>query len=489
MTSHDQEVCMCKYHQNVELLATGIHRVAPGIPCDPVQVAELTVCDLANTDCVDRKCLMCGVDDVNGYAAATDTKTPVSYYQWTTRDGKTVKTHVESDLESAITELRVQLKRFARHLYDDRRQHAELRRLKETIKPGEVIIQEDFSENFAIKHQSEIMSAHWSSEGVTIFTVVVYFRQTETSDLDHFSFSVVSDELIHDKKAVYANNSLILQELKMLLPWDITTVHYWSDGAASQFKNRYNFMNIAYHERDFDCAADWSFFCTAHGKGPVDGVGGETKRVVWRAILQGKATVTSPREFYEVAKKLTGKIGVLWLSSEDIKRVTAHLDSRFEKSFPVAGTHSVQYLRSNDDISLAVATNSPFTRNEPVNIVQVVQTPRNDKPEPVEDQEMDIDLPDLTEIKVGDFCLVKFHTNKSENKVFLGQCTDKHTDKNEKVVKFAFLRAKDSEKTVFAFKTNDNSWVDEHDVVAKLDAPVMDNRDRYMFDGPILVNE
>ena len=201
--------------------------------------------------------------------------------------------------------------------------------------------------------------------------------------------------------------------------------------------------------------------------------------------------LTSPREFYEVAKKLTGKIGVLWLSSEDIKRVTAHLDVRFEKSLPVAGTHSLHYLRSNDDISLAVATHSPFTRNEPVNIVQVVQAPRNDKPETVEDQQMDIDLPNPSEIKVGDFCLVKFCTvNKSENKVFLGQCTDKHTDhENEKVVPFAFLRAKDSEKTQFAFKTNDNSWVDEHDVVAKLDAPVMDNRGRYMFDRPILVNE
>ena len=54
MTMHDQEVCMCKYHQNVELLATGIHKVVPAIPCDPVQVAELTVCDLTNTDCVDR---------------------------------------------------------------------------------------------------------------------------------------------------------------------------------------------------------------------------------------------------------------------------------------------------------------------------------------------------------------------------------------------------------------------------------------------------
>ena len=90
---------------------------------------------------------------------------------------------------------------------------------------------------------------------------------------------------------------LILQELKMLLSWDIRTVHYWSDGAASQFNNQYNFMKIAYHERDFDCAADWSFLCMAHSKGPVDGVGGETKRVVWRAILQGKETMTSPREF------------------------------------------------------------------------------------------------------------------------------------------------------------------------------------------------
>ena len=86
----------------------------------------------------------------------------------------------------------------------------------------------------------------------------------------------------------------------MLLSWDIRTVHYWSDGAASQFNNQYNFMKIAYHERDFDCAADWSFLCTAHGKGPVDGVGGETKRVVWRAILQGKETVTSPRELFSI---------------------------------------------------------------------------------------------------------------------------------------------------------------------------------------------
>ena len=176
---------MWKYHQNIELLATGIHKVAQAChSLSRLRKSPFVISPIP--DCVERKCLMCGADDINGYAAAIDAKTPVSYYQWATHDSKTIKTHVESDLESTMTELRVQLKRFARHLYDDRRQHAALRRLKETIKPSEVIIQEDFSENFAIKHQSEIMSAHWSSEGVTVFTVVVYFRRTETSDLDQF---------------------------------------------------------------------------------------------------------------------------------------------------------------------------------------------------------------------------------------------------------------------------------------------------------------
>ena len=35
-----------------------------------------------------------------------------------------------------------------------------------------------------------------------------------------------------------------LELLNMLLPWDIRTVHYWSDGAASQFNNQYNDLEL-----------------------------------------------------------------------------------------------------------------------------------------------------------------------------------------------------------------------------------------------------
>ena len=134
--------------------------------------------------------------------------------------------------------------------------------------------------------------------------------------VEHLSYAIVSDNLNNDKKAVNANNSLLMSELKQAMPWPITMVHYWSDGAASQFKNRYNFLNVAFHQRDFECNADWSFFCTSHGNGPVDGVGGEVKRAVSQQILRGNEVVSNPLDFFNVALKLAKKsksCGSLWM--------------------------------------------------------------------------------------------------------------------------------------------------------------------------------
>ena len=80
--------------------------------------------------------------------------------------------------------------------------------------------------------------------------------------------------------------------------------------------------------------------------------------------------------------------------------------------------------------------------------------------------------------KIGDFCLVKFSAS-SKSEVFLGQCTD--IDDMENILKFSFLRSKDNDKKMFTFKANDDSMVDQYDVIEVLDAPVMNNRERYTF--------
>jgi len=70
------------------------------------------------------------------------------------------------------------------------------------------------------------------------------------------------------------------------------------------FKNCFSFANLVCHEADYGLKADWSFFETAHGKGLVDGVGGEIKRMVWKLVLQGKAVVSDFESFFKMANGL-----------------------------------------------------------------------------------------------------------------------------------------------------------------------------------------
>ena len=63
-------------------------------------------------------------------------------------------------------------------------------------------------------------------------------------------------------------------------------VYYFSDGAASQYKNYKNY-NLCFHVADHQVtAASNYFFATSHGKSPCDGIGGTIKRLVARASQQ-----------------------------------------------------------------------------------------------------------------------------------------------------------------------------------------------------------
>lgn len=110
------------------------------------------------------------------------------------------------------------------------------------------------------------------------------------------SYAVFSDELCQDKVNAYAFNSANLEKVKEVT--SVKTVLYGSDAAGSQLKNCYNLASLLYHKEDFNCKATWNFFETVHGKGPVDGVGGEVKRSVWWAILQGNTVVTNAENFF-----------------------------------------------------------------------------------------------------------------------------------------------------------------------------------------------
>jgi hypothetical protein len=86
----------------------------------------------------------------------------------------------------------------------------------------------------------------------------------------------------------------------------VEKVFYFSDGAVSQYKNKFNFTTLAHHKEDHgDVEAEWHFFATSHRKGAVDGVGETIKRCATHAILRAveECPMKTPFEMFEWAKK------------------------------------------------------------------------------------------------------------------------------------------------------------------------------------------
>ena len=176
-----------------------------------------------------------------------------------------------------------------KHFYD----------VKENLSPGEVLVVGDFSENYSFVVQDAAQGVHWSNSSCTLHPWVCYYKEEEDSVIKTLSVLFISDCLTHDTIAVYAFQKHLIALLKKKV--DLTAIQYFSDGCFKQYKNKKNFLNLAYHASDFGVLADWSFSATSHGKGPWDGLAGSAKREAALESLRRPQDdqILTPLEFYK----------------------------------------------------------------------------------------------------------------------------------------------------------------------------------------------
>ena len=79
----------------------------------------------------------------------------------------------------------------------------------------------------------------------------------------------------------------------------IKKVIAWSDGMGVQFCSRFVFMLLSTIDQAID--VKWHYNEVHRGKGPMDGVGGTIKNLVFRAVKSGKVLVRHPEEFAKAA--------------------------------------------------------------------------------------------------------------------------------------------------------------------------------------------
>ncbi|CAF1108331.1 unnamed protein product [Rotaria sp. Silwood1] len=318
--------CLCLYHENIGLLLKSIDKYVDGKFCSSLQIfTDSLVCSTNNEECMFSSCSLCEdffTEKVE--ENVSDGNAKITWSQWINENGCAEK----KGFSGSVDEAREQSKFFEK--------------LKEEASDEKIVLQVDFAENFNMKEQDEIQKAHWNSKPLSIFTAYVWSKN------ENFAFALPSSDITHDKFVVDAALEIILNHIVTILP-NIKVVDCFSDGAASQFKQRFHFRNLVQIANEHNIALSWHFFATSHGKGVVDGIGGTVKRLVWSAILGG-GVCRSAEDFIKIAKKKTKKVILIEITKNNIDNSKNKLESIFKTAKSIPETlkmHSVKVVDNN----------------------------------------------------------------------------------------------------------------------------------------------
>lgn len=335
-------VCVCEIHQNAKLFLAAV----PG-KLNYKDVMSKMVCSVDNRNCMLHECDSCpGKDAVTKYLTEQfhkedmDDDDFVQYKQWLHTD-RTTLVSLQLPVTEFIQTICESLDCLRQHQYIAKAQAAHLRTTKENLALDSVVILMDFAENYSFVVQDAVQGHHWNNSQATLHPFTVYYK--EGTELKCLSLCVVSDYLQHNTNVVHAFMHKALCHLKTAIQ-NVTRVIYFTDGAASQYKNYKNLTNLCHHKNDFGIDAEWHFFATSHGKSSCDGIGGTVKRLAARASLQAATCdqILDPQQLFEWASANIHGIHFFFLSTEDIQSHESSfaLENRYSTVKTIVGTRS-----------------------------------------------------------------------------------------------------------------------------------------------------
>lgn len=179
-----------------------------------------------------------------------------------------------------VEQLLKDLQLFRCHVQRVQSQYREIRRLRENLPVGEILLWMDFAENYTCASMEEVQSAYWNASMVSLHTMVAYFPG-DRAPRNLQSYVAVSDVISHNATAVYDILKKIIPIIKEDYP--VTKkIHYLTDLLTSQYRNKTIFQVLVDHETDFGMQAQWNYLESGHGKGPCDGLGASVNELlIW----------------------------------------------------------------------------------------------------------------------------------------------------------------------------------------------------------------
>ncbi len=275
----------------------------------------------------------------------------IEYKQWQSTDRSTLQSFTDNT-EEFVEKFCEKLDQLRRHDFIAKKQSQFCSEKKDKLEDGEFLVVCDFAENYSFVMQDAAQSFHWNNAQATLHPFVAYYK--ENSELKHISLVVISDCLTHDTAAVHLFQKQLLAQLCYQLGKKPRKIIYMSDGAASQYKNFKNLLNLCYHQEDFGCPAEWHFFATSHGKGPCDGIGGTVKRLAARASLQRPYNdqIMTAKDLFHFAESNIPSVVIKFSMQAEYESNAEMLQQRFSTGKTIKGTQRLHSFIPTSQTSL-----------------------------------------------------------------------------------------------------------------------------------------
>lgn len=187
--------------------------------------------------------------------------------------------------------------------------------MKYNLKTNEILLHCDFSENFTCKMFQEIQAVHF---GVSQYQISLHTSAIYQKNIKPQSYCTILDDTDHSPEAIWAHLKPILTHICEKSP-EIDTVHVFSDGPTTQYRQKKNFFLFNIIVKDFSLTGTWIFFEAAHGKGAADGVGGVIKRLLDCEVPHDN-DVLNAESAYTLLKKETS-VKLFCIDEQDISNI------------------------------------------------------------------------------------------------------------------------------------------------------------------------
>ena len=227
---------------------------------------------------------------------------------------KVQKVTVTEERSDCVENWKESVKSLKQPIFRKRSQAGSLIDAKSNLQEGQLLMQVDYSESYKNAEQNEIQSAYFGHTCFSIFTACCYYKAEEGKQMK-YPVTITSESSDHSRIAAFScvNKIIKLMEEKIK---PIKKVIVWSDGMAAQFHSRFVFMLLSTIDHAIDLERHYNE--VPHGKGPMDGVCGTIKNLVFRAVKSGKISVRDPEEFVKAANDIVPSIRSIYMPIVDM---------------------------------------------------------------------------------------------------------------------------------------------------------------------------